>query len=130
LIRYSKNMKYSAKSKKDEIISLLTHADNNTDPNQVDTFDDSEYPVEAPKLIREYATYGTSSKNVVNTPPPSPSSDDDIVEKNTVLLEEDGVKYWMDIEETGGIHDIYDYTTLDHIGFFNKMTNVITKIDE
>jgi hypothetical protein len=56
--------------------------------------------------------------------------DDEFVEKQTVLLEHNEIKYWMDTEDNStGLHDIYDYTTLDHIGFFNKNTNTIAHID-
>ena len=57
--------------------------------------------------------------------------DDDYVEKQTVLFEYDGEKYWMDTEENAnGIHDIYSYDSLEHIGFYDKSNNMILHIDE
>jgi len=57
--------------------------------------------------------------------------DDDYVEKQTVLFEYDGEKYWMDTEETSnGIHDIYSYDSLEHIGYYDKSKNTIMQIDE
>jgi len=56
--------------------------------------------------------------------------DDDYVEKQTVLFEYDGEKYWMDTEESSnGVHDIYSYDSLDHIGFYDKAKNTLMHID-
>lgn len=56
--------------------------------------------------------------------------DDDYVEKQTVLFEYDGEKYWMDTEESSnGVHDIYSYDSLEHIGFYDKAKNTLMHID-
>ena len=170
----SRNIKFSSKSKKDDIIGLLQLADDNmrcdcnrcgtprSDHSNSDTEDNAtEKPkttekkekkskktskkednvlVESdvdmdnipppPKLVRQNAVHGTCKTDDTQLDDENVEYEEEIVQTHTVLLVHAGIKYWMDTEDANGIHDIYDYTSLDHIGFFNKNSNTMTKIDE
>lgn len=100
------NIKHDSKAKKADLIALL------------------EPVVKIPALVSETETAPSDGDN-------GGDGDDEYVEKQTVLFEYDGEKYWMDTEEsTKGIHDIYSYDSLDHIGYYDKSKNTIMHIDE